>query len=216
MPFNALIFDMDGTLVDNMGVHLDVWRRVLHENGVEVEREAFYRDTAGKTNPEILRSYLGAHLHDADVARLAGYKESLYRETYRPTPVPGLLPLLESAYRRGIPMALATSGGPPNIDFIVEALGIRPYFSVLVSAEEGLPGKPAPDLFLAAAARMGVEPSGCLVFEDALAGIEAARRAGMPVAVLTTTLSPQEVEGQTGVLAAAPDFKALAFLVLED
>lgn len=211
MLFRALIFDMDGTLVDNMGVHLDVWRRVLQEHGVEVERGAFYRDTAGKTNPEILRAYLGAHLDDAEVARLAAYKEGLYRQIYRPVPLPGLLALLESAHRQGVPMALATSGGPPNIDFIVDALGIRTYFSALVSAEEGLPGKPAPDLFLAAAARMGVEPSQCLVFEDALAGIEAARRAGMPVAVLTTTLLPEEVEGRAGVVAAAPDFTTLAF-----
>lgn len=207
----AFIFDMDGTLVDNMRVHDQVWVELLAGAGVSVESEQFYRQAAGKTNPEILRQFLGEHLTDEIIAEHAERKESLYRERYGPDlkALDGLRNFLDSARDSGIPMALATSSGPGNIEFVLEGLTLRSYFDVIVNGQQVKRGKPHPEIFLNAAAQMGVEPRRCVVFEDAPSGIEAARRAEMHIVVMTTRLSPEEVAGQKSILAAAQDFTNL-------
>lgn len=205
----ALIFDVDGTLVHNMPLHNQIWLNFLAGLGVLIDADEFHHKTAGKTSPEVIRLMLGNHLSDAEVQHYGEQKEILYRSTYRPQPVPGLHNFLAQAQQTGLPMAIASAGGPLNIALVLDGLKIRPYFQAIVSGADVKNGKPAPDLFLKAADLLGVAPADCLVFEDAWYGVEAARRAGMQAIVITTTIDPQTVKEGNGIKTAVPDFTAL-------
>jgi beta-phosphoglucomutase family hydrolase len=211
MKYNALIFDMDGTLIHNMPIHIQAWHDTLAEAGVLIDLDEFNRATTGKKTGEILRMMLGAQLSDPEVAYWANRKEALYRERFAccREPLPGLLHLLEQAQELGLRMAVATAAPPENIPFILDELDLRRYFTAVVGANDVKNGKPHPEIFLKAAKILGVEPADCLVFEDALGGIEAALRAGMDAVMLCTTIDAQEVAGMPHVLRAVPDFTYL-------
>jgi len=216
MKYSALIFDMDGTLVHNMPIHNQAWHDTLAEAGVQIDMDEFNRSTTGKKTAEILRINLGAQLSDAEVAYWGERKEALYRERFAccREPLPGLLHLLEQAHTLGIPMAVASAASPDNIPFILDELDLRRYFQAVVGGHDVQHGKPHPEIFLKSARILGVEPARCLVFEDALGGIEAARRAGMEAVMICTTIDAQEVAGQSHVLRAVPDFTHLDLVTL--
>lgn len=216
MKYNALIFDMDGTLVHNMPIHNQAWSDTLAEAGVQIDLDEFNRATTGKKTAEILRMVLGPQLSDEQVATWGERKETLYRERFAccREPLPGLLGLLEQAHARNLPMAVATAAPPENVSFILDELDLRRHFKVVVSAQDVKNGKPDPEIFLKSAGSLGVKPESCLVFEDALAGIEAARRASMDAVMLCTTIEAHEVEGQSHVLCAVPDFTHLDLAAL--
>jgi beta-phosphoglucomutase len=207
----AFIFDMDGTLVDNSDFHLHAWLTLLNELGIKIDAGELHRQNAGKTNAETLRAILGDGLSETEMHLLARRKENLYREAYRPhiQPVRGLLAFLNQARAAGIPLALATSADQQNIALVLDGLGIRDYFSVIVGSEDIRNSKPDPEMFLTAARKLVIHPEKCLVFEDSPAGVEAARRAGMRTVVITTFLDPEELYGVTGILLAVPDFTHL-------
>jgi beta-phosphoglucomutase len=211
MKYSALIFDMDGTIVHNMPIHNQAWEDVLGEAGVHIDQEEFNRSTTGKKTPEILRMMLGHELSDSDLAYWGERKEALYRERFAccREPLPGLLHLLEQAHTLGIPMAVASAAPPENIPFILDELDLRRHFQAVVGGHDVQHGKPNPEIFLKSARILGVEPARCLVFEDALAGIEAARRAGMDAVMICTTIDAHEVAGLPHVLRAVPDFTEL-------
>jgi beta-phosphoglucomutase len=211
MKYNALIFDMDGTLVHNMPIHNQAWHDTLAEAGVQIDMDEFNRASTGKKTAEILRMMLGHQLSDDEVAYWGERKEALYRERFAccREPLPGLLRLLEQARAMNIPMAVATAAPPENIPFILDELDLRRHFKTVIDADQVQHGKPNPEIFLKAAQALGVEPANCLVFEDALGGIEAARRANMDAVMLCTTISASDVAGQAHVLRAVPDFTHL-------
>ena len=217
MKYSALIFDMDGTLVHNMPTHNQAWQDTLAEAGVQINQDEFNRATTGKKTAEILRLMLGAHLSDSEVAYWSDRKEALYRERFAccREPLPGLLRLLEQARTAGLPMAVATAATSDNISFILDELDLRRYFKAVVGGHDVQLGKPHPEIFLKSAKTLGVEPARCLVFEDALGGIEAARRAGMDAVLICTTIAAQEVAGQPHVLRAVPDFTYLDLPTLQ-
>ncbi len=138
-------------------------------------------------------------------------KEAFYREAYAPhvAPLKGLTALMALADARGVPMAVGTAAPPGNIAVVLDGLGIRQRFRTIVSPSQGFRGKPHPDMFLAAAERMGVAPADCLVFEDAPLGVEAARNAGMKAVAMLTMLKAADFAAYANVIAAAPDFAAL-------
>lgn len=207
----ALIFDMDGTLVDNMKFHIQAWSQMFAEIGLEVDSRSICNKAAGATNEDLLRNKIGLQLSDEEVRRYSRHKEELYREIYAShlKPLPGLLELLAQAQELDIPIALGTAACPENVAFTLDGLNIRPYFDVIVCEKDVKRGKPDPALFLTAAQRLEVKPSSCIVFEDALAGVEAARRANMAAIVLTTTLQAHEVHALTNVFMAVPDYRGL-------
>lgn len=211
MNYTALIFDMDGTLVHNMPTHNQAWSDTLAEAGIQINLDEFNRATTGKKNIEILRMMLGEQLSEEEIARWSERKELLYRQRFAccREPLPGLLRLLEQAHAMKLPMAVATAAPPENVSFILDELDLRRHFKAVVNANDVKNGKPDPEIFLKAASSLGAQPQSCLVFEDALAGIEAARRAGMDAVMLCTTIEAREVEGQPHVLRAAPDFTHL-------
>lgn len=209
-PAKALIFDMDGTIVDNMRFHDDAWESWFRAYELPFERATFSARTAGMAVGEIIRPHFPA-ADEAELLRLGEEKEAAYRTQYGPhvAPTPGLLPLLARAATHGVPMAVATAAPVPNIALILDTLGIRDMFATIVSPSQGFRGKPHPDMFLAAAERMGVAPADCVVFEDAPNGVEAARRAGMPAVAVLTMLGEAAFAEFGNVIARVADFTVL-------
>lgn len=208
--YEAFIFDMDGTMVDNMAYHVQAWLALLAELGVPLTESEFHRRLSGKTNEETVREMLGAETPAAEIERLAQQKEAHYRALFGPhlRPVAGLPQFVARAREMGIKTAVATSADLENIAFILGGLGLQASFTAVVGAHTVAKGKPHPDIFLAAAAQLQVAPSTCLVFEDSRAGIESARRAGMDTIVITTNLTEQEAGAFPNVIHSIADFQA--------
>jgi beta-phosphoglucomutase len=204
----ALLFDMDGTIVDNMSFHTDTWLELLRRREIETTAEEFFRNTAGMPNAQIFRHYFGDRLTEEEIVSLGAEKERIYRENYGPhvTPMPGLVALLELARERGIKTGLATSAPPENIEFILEKTGLRDAFDVIVGAQDVTKGKPDPEIYLVCAEKLGIDPGECVVFEDAPMGIESGLRAGMRVVALTTVLTADEAAAIEGIEGVLTDF----------
>ncbi len=207
----AFIFDMDGTLVDNMHVHTEAWAQLLGENGVEMDRHKFLVATAGKTNREILPTVFG-DVSDDRITELALRKETIYREMFLPQrkPVAGLVEFLTDAKRLGIKMAVATASANPNMEFILDGLDLRRFFDAITTASDVKQGKPDPAMFLVSAEKLGVEPKHCIVFEDAIGGFEAAHRAGMGSIGITTVNSAEDILKCDSVVEAHSDFTKMS------
>lgn len=188
----AAVFDMDGTLVDNMRFHAQAWLEMAEQLGVHgVTVERFEQHYAGKKNEEIFPDLLGRALPDDELRALAAQKESRYRElaTSSLAPMPGLLAFLDALKAKGIPTAIATAAPPENRTLVIERCQLAGRFDLVVGAEDVKHGKPAPDIFLKAAARLGVDPDACVAFEDAKNGVLSASAAGMAVVGVVTTTS---------------------------
>jgi beta-phosphoglucomutase family hydrolase len=203
----AFIFDMDGTMVDNMSWHCKAWVELFRDEGVEVEEKEFMR-LAGKTTPELVKTFIGREVTDDEIRHLGAQKEFLYRYMYREHihPVKGLRGLLRDAKAAGIKIGVATAALPKNIEFTLTEIDVKQYLDAVVGAAEVAHGKPEPDLFLLVAERLGVKPDECVVFEDAQMGFEAAHRAGMAAYGITTGHSREEILAMNGVTGAASDF----------
>ncbi len=203
----AFIFDMDGTLVDNMRFHTEAWGKMLAENGVEMNAHDFLVKTAGKTNREILPTVFGEIL-DERIAELGDRKETLYRELFLPhrTALKGAIEFLEEAQSLGVKMAVATAAPIVNVEFILDGLNLRKFFEAITTAADITNGKPDPEIFLKSAEKLGVEPQNCLVFEDAVGGFEAAHAAGMQSIGIATVNSIEDILQIVSVVEAHADF----------
>jgi beta-phosphoglucomutase family hydrolase len=190
IPVKALIFDMDGTLVDNMRFHQDAWGKWFRAKGLPFDDAAFFKATAGRHNDEIFAIYF-PEMPTSEYPALVQSKELMYQQLYAPhkAVVAGLIPFLEAAKAAGIPCAVGTAAPQMNIDFILEPLGLAPYFQAVVNPSATIRGKPHPDIFAEAARRLGVSPADCVVFEDAPMGLQAAHNGGMRSVALTTHLN---------------------------
>lgn len=175
----GLIFDSDGTLIDTMPMHYLAWLEIVHPLGGQFSEELFY-ELAGVPSEkivEIINQNSGTNL---DPKVTTEHKENLFISKYLPRAKP-IAPVIDiaEAHKGKLPMAVATGGTPPVISNALKTLGKENFFDAVVTAADVKHGKPAPDTFLEAARRLGVEPQYCQVFEDSEAGLEAARRAGM-------------------------------------
>lgn len=209
-PLSAAIFDLDGTLVDNMRFHVQAWVAVSRSLGLDSPAERFEREFNGRRNEEIFPALLGRPVAPEELVQLAERKESYYRELYAPhlTPLPGAREFLTRLRGVGLRLAVASAAPQANRAFVLDGLALRPFFSQVVGAEDVKRGKPAPDAFLAAAKALEVDPGTCVVFEDAVNGILAARAAGM-LAVGVTTLMSAEVLREAGAHHVIPDYTSL-------
>jgi beta-phosphoglucomutase len=187
----AVLWDLDGTLVDSEEYHWQSWQHAMSLEGRPLTFDQF-RATFGQRNETILRGWLGADADSERIERIADAKEVEYRRLaaeHGLEPLPGATAWLARLRQHGWKQAIASSAPRLNVDVMREALHLGQYFDAIVSSEDVTNGKPAPDVFLAAAGRLGVPPPRCIVVEDAAAGIEAARRAGMAsVGVSRTTV----------------------------
>jgi len=178
-PVLAVIWDLDGVILDSADEHRRAWQRLAREEGIPMTDVDFWA-TFGKRNDDIFASLWG-NLPPAQVKILSDRKELYFRELIRESaaPLPGAIELMSELRDAHFDQALASSTPVENIDLIADVLGLKRYFSILVSGETVAKGKPAPDIFLKAAAVLHMHPSVCLVIEDAVAGVEAAHAAGM-------------------------------------
>jgi beta-phosphoglucomutase family hydrolase len=184
----ALLFDMDGVIVDSNPLHRTVWAQYNRRYGVETTDEMQLR-MYGKRNDEIVRDFFGPELTDAEVFRRGAEKEALYREMLLPLIgtclVPGVRAFIER--HRELPAAVATNAEPANLEFVLRESGLRQYFRAAVDGHQVKRPKPHPDIYLHAAELLGVARENCVVFEDSGTGVRAALAAGMRVIGVTTT-----------------------------
>ena len=204
----AAVFDMNGTLVDDIAFHFQAWRELASELGVAMD-EALFQSLNGLKNVDIFPRLLGRAVSDDEIARLGGKKEERYRALFAPhlAPVAGALELLDRLRAEGIRLAVASSAPPDNRAMVLDGLDLRRRFELVVEAER-LPGKPAPDVFLAAAQGLGVDPAACVAFEDAVNGVVSAKAAGMFVVGITTNVPAEELV-RAGASLTAKDFTTL-------
>jgi HAD superfamily hydrolase (TIGR01509 family) len=202
------VFDMDGTIVDNMAYHVRAWLETSRRLGLSVTAGVFERDTAGMKNDEIIPWLLGRAVSREELDRIALEKEEAYRRAYRPhlAPMPGFLAFLERLERKGWRRALATAAPPGNRELVLGGLGL--HFDAVIGSEHAARGKPAPDIYIAAAKALGVPAGECVAFEDALNGVRSARAAGMEV-VGVTTMVPADALVEVGARWVVKDFTAL-------
>jgi len=205
----AFIFDLNGTMVNDMPYHTKAWHSLLNDElGGNFTIDEVKPQMYGK-NQEVLVRMFGANRFTADeMDRISIEKEKKYQREFLPylELLPGLHEFLELAYQKGIPMAIGTAAIPINIDFVLDNLYIRHYFKAIVSADDVTFSKPNPETFLKAAELMSVPPTDCLVFEDVPKGAETAANAGMQAVIITTTHKPEEFSQLQNVIHFAPDF----------
>lgn len=197
-----MIFDIDGTIVDNMHLHAEAFGVFADRHGLPALTREDRARLDGRRNSEIFPILFKREVGRDEWQAYEREKEGLYRELSkgRLLPMKGLHALLDRLVKERIPMALATSAPQPNVAHTLAELGLAEAFSIIVRGDEVARGKPAPDVFIEAARRLGVDAADCLVFEDAPMGIEAAHAAGMRVVALTTSFQLAHLEQ----LAPAP------------
>ena len=207
-PFRAALFDMDGTLVDNSDVHVRAFEIFCNRYGVRDWQERL-SNAFGRGSDDIMRMLLPEEIiQEKGLQALGDEKEAIYREIYAPTiePVAGLRSLLELLKGAGIRCAVGSSGCKQNVNFVLDKCQIGDYFEARISGDMVSRCKPEPEIYLTAAKALGVKIEECIIFEDARAGFEAARRAGAGLVVgIATTLTKETIEAEN-----------LADLVVED
>lgn len=216
--FEALLFDLDGTVVDNMDYHIKAWVQYLKMHGVNDDEKVVYKKVAGKTTEEVIHDYFGDNLSEQEVQNHYRTKETLYKEIYLPhmKEVPGISALLKQAKDLGLPMAVASAAGIDNIEYVINNLNIAHYFKAIVCAQDVAHGKPDPEIFLLAAKRLGVDPAKCLVFEDSLVGVEGAQNAGMKAIAITTGHPAEKFAGYASVIRVVDNFVGLDLTTLSN
>ena len=187
MSVMGVLWDMDGVLVDSGDFHFQAWTELLPEYGIEFSYE-LHQETFGRNNASILSLLFGEKLTLELLSEVSERKEERFRAAVRghAQPLPGVRTWLERLQAGGARQGIASSAPVANIDTLAGELGLLGYFDAIVSGEK-MPGKPDPTLFLEVARQLGIPPESCVVVEDAIAGVEAAKRAGMKCIAVTTT-----------------------------
>ena len=208
----AIIFDMDGVLVDSGEHHRAAWRALLAELGEPGTSPESWRLTIGRPAHEAVALLLGRHVAPDEAMRLAGRKRELYRHfaARGAVAVPGAAAFLASVAARGIACAVATSASRQDTSHVLATLDLGRHLGAVVTAEDVTRGKPDPEVYTRAADAIGISPGACLVFEDAVVGVQAARAAGMRVIGVATAHTGEELHA-AGAERAIADFVGLAW-----
>jgi beta-phosphoglucomutase len=189
----ALIFDMDGTIVDNIPYHHAAWLNFLKKYGINLRPEDFAAQNHGTADEMIIR-FFGSNLSAQKIKELGYEKEQSYRDLYRHKikEVTGFTEFIKSAKSKGIKTALATMGNEDNINFILESLHLKDYFDLIVGGNQVRAGKPNPEIYHIILEALQVAPKDCLAFEDSLGGVQSASQAGIAVVGICTSHSAEE------------------------
>jgi beta-phosphoglucomutase len=210
MQYDGYIFDMDGTMIDNMMVHHEAWQIMLGELGLHLSMEEVRLTIHGK-NDEILKRLFGDRFSAEERKMHAYTKEKRYREVFkdRIKLIDGLEAFLNQAKAKGIPMAIGSAAPAENVDFVLDALDLRQYFGAIYHADMVSRGKPHPEVFLRAAEAIGLSAAQCLVFEDSPVGVRTALNAGCKVIVITTTHTRDEFDEFDHIIKFIDDYTDL-------
>ena len=209
MSYKAFLFDLNGTMIDDMEYHVTAWSSLLNEDlnaGLkygEVKKQMY-----GKNSEVLTRIFGEGRFTWEEMEALSIEKEKRYQLSYKPhlTLIKGLHSFMDKARAQHIEMAIGSAAIPFNIDFVLDNLDLRDYFSVIVSAEDVNISKPHPETYLKAAELLELAPEDCLVFEDAPKGVEAAQRAGMNCVVLTTMHREDEFSQYGNIVLFTRDY----------
>ncbi|MBQ6612537.1 MAG: HAD family phosphatase [Alistipes sp.] len=213
----GLLFDMDGVLVNNLDIHRQAFAEFFRRYGVERTFDELNRHF-GRGNDDIMGDLMPREIVErVGIRELGNQKEAIYREIYAPiiTPQAGLVDFLAKSNEHGLLCAVGSSGFKANVDFVLDKCDIRQYFQATVAGDEVTRCKPDPEIYLTAAKHLGIEAKECIVFEDAEAGIEAGKRAGMKVIALATTFDRSFLE-TTEADYIIDDFRGLEIKQLEE
>ena len=211
----AVIFDMDGVLIDSGAYHRRAWRALLDELGARPAHPEFWRLTIGRPGEEAIPILLGRAVSAEEARRLARRKRDLYVGLARRglEAVPGAAAFVMALNRLGVPRAVGTSASRFDCERLLDGLGLRRHFDVIVTADDVSLGKPDPEVYVEAARRMRAAPAACVVFEDSVVGIQAARSAGMRAIGVTTAHTEEELRA-AGAESAIADFEGLEWRML--
>ncbi len=212
----ALIFDMDGVLVDSNPFHLEKWKDLLNLHRIKFNDEELPKLILGQRNDTALRYFFGQDLSTEERIRLEEELEETFRKAFKAhaKPLPGLVDLIVAGKRASVPMAVASSAMLKNVDFVVDALGFRKYFQTLISGDEVKVPKPDPEIYVKAAGNLGKKPEDCVAFEDSFVGIESAKRAGLKCVAIASSFPIEELRHESGADLAVPGFKDLNLEIL--
>lgn len=191
----AVIFDMDGVIVDNAEFHKKAWREFCEKYGKHLSEDEMRSHIYGRTNRNTLKYIFDRKMSDLEIVEYGEEKERIYRALYAPLlkTTPHLIDFLKLLQENKITTIIATSADKPNIDFVLDGLEIRKYFSNITDASEVKNGKPNPEVYLLAAKKIGFDPNCCIVIEDSVSGVRAGKAAGMKVIAITTTHTKNEL-----------------------
>jgi HAD superfamily hydrolase (TIGR01509 family) len=209
----AFIFDLNGTMIDDMQYHVKAWYHILNDDlGAGLTREQVKSHMYGKNSELLIRVFGKDKFTSAEMDRISIEKEKRYQQEYRPhlQLIPGLMSFLEKAYELKIPMAIGSAAIRFNIDFVLDNLNIRHFFSAIVSADDVRHSKPDGETYVKAAHALNVTAGNCLVFEDAPKGVEAAANAGMPSVVLTLLHEKEEFAEYNNIIQYIKDYSQLS------
>jgi beta-phosphoglucomutase len=205
----SFLFDLNGTMIDDMSYHLDIWYDVIvNELGAPLSLEEVRKHMYGKNQEVLVRIFGPNRFSKEELDQISFRKEEKYQSLYKPhlRLLPGLPEVLELAQHHKIKMAIGSAAPPFNIDFVLDNLAIRHYFQAVVSGNDVMKSKPDPETFLKAAGLIDADTNSCIVFEDAPKGVESALRAGMEVVVITTMHSPKEFVQADNILMFVQDY----------
>ena len=213
MAIKAFIFDMNGTMIDDMAYHARAWYNILNDDlNAGLTWDEVKAQMYGKNDELLIRIFGDNHFSNEKIRELSIEKERRYQQAYLPNLalLNGLEQFLEKTKEAGIVMAVGSAAIPFNIDFVLDNLNIRHYFKAIVSADDVVTSKPDPQTFLDCAALLHVAPADCLVFEDAPKGVEAALNAGMRCVVLTTMHTRNEFKNYKNIIAYIGDYSSVS------
>jgi beta-phosphoglucomutase len=198
LRFKGVIFDMDGVIVDNHKYHFSAWMEFSKRHKFELNEEIYREHYNGKTNADLFQMIFGK-LSEEQIIEYAEEKEGLYQDLYREhmKAHTGLLDFLDYLVGHKVRIALGTSAPTKNVDFILDALKLRQYFSVIVDGSQVDKGKPDPQVYQMCVNKLGLEPKQCVVFEDSLAGLESGERAGCTIIAVATSHKASELKPMT-------------------
>jgi beta-phosphoglucomutase len=211
----GIIFDMDGTMIDNMMVHHRAWQRTLADQGLKLTLEEVKEQIHG-INSEILERIFGDRFTPEQRRQISAQKEAAYREIFLPELklVPGLHDFLNKLKSANVPMAIGTAAPRENVEYVMANLKLQPYFMGVFDAQSVSRGKPDPEIFEKAAASMNLSTDQCLIFEDSVTGAEAAKRANAKSIIITTTHIEEEFHHFDNIIRFIQDFEQMDLDIL--
>lgn len=210
----AFLFDLNGTMINDMQYHIEAWYNILNNLGADLSMDRMKEECYGKNN-ELLERIFPGRFSEEEKNRMSFAKEKSYQKSFKPKLklIEGLDEFLKAAYEAGIKMAICSAAIMFNIDFVLDGTNTRKYFDVIVSADDVEMSKPHPETFLIAAKKLAIESEECIVFEDSPKGVESAANAGMNAVVITTLHQPDDFSNFKNVILFSKDFTELENLI---